>query len=71
MKNENRRLTDLCSERKVFKHKNTRMVRGRDRMKVRSMTNLVLMKKVKLKYVCDGKMVRGFGWSISGLSVVL
>ena len=45
-------------------HKYTRVARGQDGAKVKSMINLVLVKKVMLCYVEDVRAVRGMGRSL-------
>ena len=48
-----------------FKHKNldkyTRVARGQDGVEVKSMTDLVPVKKDMLRYVPDVRAVRGMG----------
>ena len=66
-----RRVVEFCAERGLcvdntyFKHRNlhkyTRVPRGQDRVEVKSMTDLVIVKKDMLHYVQDVRAVRGMG----------
>ena len=80
--NENgRRVVEFCAERWLsvsntyFKHKNfhkyTRVARGQDGVEVKSMINLVLLKKDMLRFVQDVRAVRGMVRDISDHYVVL
>ena len=70
--NENgRRVAEFCAERELcvgntyFEHKNlhkyTRVVRSQDGVEVKSMTDMMLVKKYMLLYVQDVRAVRGRG----------
>ena len=80
--NENgRRVIDFCVERGMcvcntfFDHKSvhkyTRVGTGRDGTEVKSLIDVVLVKKEMLKYVMDVKSVRGMGMGISDHYIVL
>ena len=80
--NENgRRVVEFCAERGMcvgntyFEHKSlhkyTRVAMGQDGVQVKSMIDLVLVKKDMLRLVQDVRAVRGMGRSISDLDVVL
>ena len=71
-KNENgRRVVDFCGERSLcvgntyFEHKNlhkyTRVARGQDEVEVKSMIDLLLVKRDMLCFVHDVRPVRGMG----------
>src|SRR5678815_1676101 len=74
-------MIDFCEERGMcvsntfFKHKSihkyTRVGVGRDGIEVKSMIDLVLVKKEMLKYVLDVKSVRELGMELSDHYVVL
>ena len=52
-------------------HKYTRVTRGRDGVKIKSMIDLVLVKRDVLRYVQDVRAVRGMGCGLSDHHVVL
>ena len=52
-------------------HKYTRVPRGQDEAEVKSLIDLVLVKKAKLRYVQDVMTVRGMGRGLSDHHVVL
>ena len=52
-------------------NKYTRVARGRDGVEIKSMTDLVLVKRDKLRYVQDGRAVKGMGRGLSDQYVVL
>ena len=58
-----------------FKHRNlhkyTRVARGQDRVKIKSMIVLVLVKRDMLQHVQDVRVVRGMGRGLSDHHVVL
>ena len=51
--------------------KYTRVARGRDGVEIKSMIDLVLVKRNMLRYVQDVRAVRGMGRGLSGHYVVL
>ena len=69
--NDGRRVVEFCAVRGLcvgntwFKHRNlhtyTRVARGQDRVELKSMIDLVLVKRDRLHYVQDVKAVRGMG----------
>ena len=52
-------------------HKNTRMAKGQGRVEVKSMIDLVLVKKDMLHFVQDVRGVRGMGQGISDHHAVM
>ena len=52
-------------------HKYTRVARGRDGVEIKSMIDLVLVKRDMLRYVQDVRAVRGMGPGLSDYHVVL
>ena len=74
------RVVDFCAEKEFcigntyFEHKNihkyTRIGKARDR-EVRSMIDLILVKRDMLKYLCDVKVVRGLSGDLSDHLIVL
>ena len=76
-----RRVGQVCAERelcvwvKLFKHRSlhkyTRVVRGQDGGEIKSMIDLVRVKKDMLRYVQDVRVVRGLGRDLSDHHVVL
>ena len=80
-KNDNgRRVVEVCAERDSvwvthFKHKSlhnyARVARGQDGVKIKSLIDLVLMKRDMLRYVQDVRAVRRMGRGTSDLHVVL
>ena len=52
-------------------HKYTRAPRGLDRVELKSMIDLVLLKKDMLRYVQDARMVRGMGRGFSDNHAIL
>ena len=52
-------------------HKYTRVAEGRDGVEIKSMIDLVLVKRDMLRYVQDVRAVRGMGCSLSDHYVVL
>ena len=56
---------ELCVGNMYFKHmslhKYTRVARGQDGVEVKSMIDLVLVKRDMLRYVQDVRVVRGMG----------
>ena len=80
--NENgRRVVEFCAERGMFVnntyfehnnlHKYTRVAKSQDRVEVKSMIGLVLVKKIILRFVQDVRAVRGMRQGISDHHVVL
>ena len=65
----------LCVGSTDFEHKNlykyTRVARGQEGVEVKSMLDLVLVKKNMLRFVQDVRPVRGMGRGISDYHVVL
>ena len=65
----------LCVGNTYFKHRNlhkyTRVARGQDRVELKSMIDLVLVKRDMLSYVQDVRALRGMGRSLSDHHVVL
>ena len=63
----------LTLSTRVYKslHKYTRVARGQDRVEVKTMIDLVLVKKAMLCYVQDVMTVRGIGRGLSCHHVVL
>ena len=65
----------LCVSNIYFEHKNshkyTRVTRGQDGAEVKSMIDLVLVKKDMLRFVQGVRGVRGMGRGISDHHVVL
>ena len=63
----------LCVGNTYFKHislhKYKRVARGRDGVEIKSMIDLVLMKRDMLHYVQDVRAVRGMGRELSDLSL--
>ena len=76
-----RRVVEFCEERGLcegnahFKyrslHKYTRVARGQDGVEIKSMIDLVLVKRNMLGYVQDVRTVRGMGRSLSDNHAVL
>ena len=66
-----RRVVEFCAERRLcvgniyFEHNNlykyTRMARGKDGVEVKSMIDLMLVKKDMLRFVQNVRAVRGLG----------
>ena len=58
-----------------FKHRSlykyTRVARGQDGVEIKSMIDLVLVKRDRLRYVQDLRVVRGMGRALSDHHVVL
>ena len=52
-------------------HKYTRVTKGRDSVEIKSMKDLVLVKRDMLRYVQDVRAVRGMGLGLSDHHVVL
>ena len=52
-------------------HKYTRVARGRDGVEIKSMIDLMLVKKDMLRYVQDVRAVRGMGCVLSDHYIVL
>ena len=52
-------------------HKYTRVARGRDAMEIKSMIDLLLMKRDVLRYMQDVRAVRGMGRGLSDHYVLL
>ena len=52
-------------------HKYTRVTRGQDRVEIKSMVDLILVKRNVLPYVQDVKAVRGIGRGLSDHHIVL
>ena len=65
----------LCVGNIYFKHRSlykyARVARDQDRVEVKSMTDLVFVKKDMLRYVQDVRVVRGIGRGLSDHHVVL
>ena len=65
----------LCVGNTYFKHRSlhkyTRVAEGRDGVEVKSMTDLVGVKRDMLRYVQDVRAVRGMGHGLSDRYVVL
>ena len=65
----------LCGSNTYFEHRSllnyTKTARVQDRVEVKSMIELVLVKKDLLSYVQDVRAVRGIGRSLSDYHVVL
>ena len=61
----------MISVLKGFLHKYIRVARGQDELEVKSMIDLVLVKKVMMCYVEDVKAARGMGRGLSDHQVVL
>ena len=65
----------LCVDKTYLEHKNlhkyTRVTRNQDGVEVKSMVDLVLVKKDMLHFVQDVRTVRGMGQGISDHYVVL
>ena len=65
----------LCVSNTYFNHrtvhKYTRVARGREGMAIKSMIDLVLVKKDMLRYVQDVRAARGMGRGLSNHYVVL
>ena len=55
----------MCVVKKYFKHRSlhtyTRVARDQDRVEVKSMIDLMLVKRDMLRYVQDVRAVRGMG----------
>ena len=71
-----RRLIDFCAESNTYfeyrsLHKYTRVAGGQDGGKVRSVIDLVLVKKAMLRYMEDVRAVRGMERVLSDHHVVL
>ena len=79
--NNGRRVVEFCAEMGLcmgniyFKQKNlhkyTRVAKGQDRLEVKSMTDLVMVKKYMLHFVQDVRAVRGMGQGLLDHYVVL
>ena len=75
------RVIEFCAERGLCVgntyfnhrslHKYTRVIKGRDRVEIKSMIDLVLVKRDMLPYVQDVKVVRGKRQGLSDHQVVL
>ena len=67
--------TGLCVSNTYFKHRNlhkyTIVARGRDGVEIKSMIDLMLVKRNMLRYVHDVRAVRGMGLGLSDQYVVL
>ena len=65
----------LCMGNTYFKHRSlhnyTRVARGRDSVEIKSMIDLVLVKRAMLQYVQDVRVVRGMGHGLSDHHLVL
>ena len=65
----------LCMGNTYFKHRSlhnyTRVARGRDSVEIKSMIDLVLVKRDMLQYVQDVRVVRGMGHGLSDQHLVL
>ena len=65
----------MCVGNTYFKHRSlhkyTRVARGQDGVEVKSMIDLVLVKKGMLRYVQGVSVVRGMGRDLSDHHVVL
>ena len=76
-----RRVVDFCAESELcvgniyFKHRSlhkyTRVARGQDEMDMKSMIDLMLVKRDMRRYVQDVRVVRGMGRGLSDHHVVL
>ena len=76
-----RRVVEVCAERGLcvsntyFKHRSlhkyTRVARGQDGVEIKSMIDLVLVKRDMLRYMQDVRAVRGMGRDLSDHYVVL
>ena len=66
---------EFCVGNTYFKHirlhKYTRVARGRDDMEIKSMIDLVLVKRDMLRYLQDVRVVRGMERDLSNHYVVL
>ena len=64
-----------CVGNTYFEHKNlhkyTRVARGQNRLEIKSMIDLVLVKEEMLCFVQDARAVRGMGRGISDHHIVL
>ena len=63
-------MDNTCFEHKRL-HRYTRVARGQDEVKVKSMLDLVLEKKDMLRYVQDLRAGTGMGFSLSDHHVIL
>ena len=65
----------LCVDNTCYKHRSfhkyTRIAKGQDKVEVKSIIDLVLVKKYTLCFVQDVRAVRGMGRSFSHHHVVL